>query len=114
MTRQEKVANLCPVAKMKNITLGQLIDNGLLGDVGHIVVADTDHYHTWDVKDECLVLHFYQDGFASDIMLRFRLNSVVKFGQFNFDLHIIEDSTKKEQVLSFVRLIYINPCNFVS
>ena len=95
---------------MKNITLGQLIDNGLLNDVGHIVVADLTLCHIWDIKDGCLVLHINKDRFADDILLHFRLDSEVEFN--GFHLRIVEDSTKEEQVLYFVNFIYIRPSNF--
>lgn len=93
---------------MKNNTLGQLIDNGLLDNVGHIVVDDKTFCHTWDVQDGgCLVLLFDEDSFAS-----FRLDSEVEVN--GLDLLIVEDSTKEEQVLSFVKFIYIDPEKFVT
>lgn len=100
-------------------TLGKLIDNGLLREVGQITSNEIVCY-SWNIENDLifkndadsqgtevdfLVLYFDNNG-----TLRFRLDSEVTFDE--LDLHVVEDYSKSEYTLSFQKLIDIDPENF--
>lgn len=101
-------------------TLATLIDNGLLMEVGQIV-ADGSVCNSWRIEDE----HIFQnekdeDGneikflileFGDESYSRFRLDAEVIFD--GFDLHVVEDYSNREQLLSFQKLVDIFPEDFL-
>lgn len=107
---------------MKNITLGQLIDNGLLNGVGQIVVDDMVYCHSWNIEndivlkdaadDEGTEIQFLVFFFDDDNTTRFRLDSEVEFD--GLDLIIVEDRSQTEQVLAFQKIIDIDPKQFAN
>lgn len=107
---------------MKNITLGQLIDNGLLNNVGQIVVDDMAYCHSWHIEDDIVFEDEHdEDGteiqflfltFGDDSMSRFCLNSEVEFD--GRDLRVVEDYSKTEQALAFLKTIAIDPEKFAN
>lgn len=103
-------------------TLGKLIDNGLLNQVGQITVANASVCRSWRFDDDIVFkdatdtegteIQFFVLEFDDQSTSRFRLDSEVIFD--GFDLHVVEDYSKSEHTLSFQKLIDIDPEKFLN
>lgn len=101
-------------------TLGKLIDNGLLDQVGQITANDSA-CHSWRIDDDIIFkdatdeekeIQFLVLEFDDQSTSRFRLDVEVIFD--GFDLHVVEDYSKSEHTLSFQKLIDIDPEKFLN
>lgn len=100
-------------------TLGKLIDNGLLDQVGQIT-ANASVCHSWRIEDDIIFkdatdeeteIQFLVLEFDDKSMSRFRLDTEVIFD--GFDLLVVEYHSKSENTLSFQKLIDIDPEKFL-
>ena len=101
-------------------TLKTLIDNGLLAETGQIE-CDGSVCHSWRIEND-IVFKNEQDTEGTEIFFlildfpdescsRFQLETEVIFD--GFDLHVVEDYSRKECILNFQKITDIFPEDFL-
>lgn len=88
-------------------TLQTLIDNGLLENVGQILINEDElTCRAWAIEGKFLFLYpEYERHFCFLLTAEVILNG--------FDLHIVEERSKVQQTLRFQKLVDIDPESFL-